>query len=285
MAKISITEREYVERILEMKGGYVLDFSNSTFQEFIHQVIGVDVYQKYEYESKAKLLRRIFNDFENKWIGKLILELLRYKKEHLDIKQEEKKDFNKALDIAYRLLGKTPQKRKNTTVPKKDILKSFDFGKAKKQFDKVLNIESPQKRGFEFEKMLYEFFKDNDLNPRASFKIIGEQIDGSFEFESEIYLLEAKWTYQKTMKADLVVFNEKVSSKSDYTRGIFISYSGFSDTAVQTFNDGRTVRIVLITVQELVVAIERKITFKKVLKYKIRALAEEGNCFKNAMML
>ena len=285
MAKISITEREYVERTLEMKDGYVLDFSNSTFQEFIHQVIGIDIYEKYEYESKAKLLRRIFNDFENKWIGKLILELLRYKKEHLEIKQEEKKDFNKALDIAYKLLDKTPKKKTNTTISKKNIQKSFDFGKAKKQFEIVLNIKKPQKRGFAFEKMLFEFFKDNDLNPRASFKIIGEQIDGSFEFENEIYLLEAKWTYEKTTKADLVVFNEKLSSKSDYTRGIFISYSGFSDSAIQTFNDGRTVRIVLITVQELVIAIERKINFKDVLKYKIRALAEEGDCFKSAMMI
>lgn len=284
MAKISIVEREYIERVLGMKGGHILDFTNRTFQEIVHQVIDIDVYQKYEYESKAKLLRRVFNDFENKLVGKLLLELLRYRKEHLEIKQEEKKEFNKALELAYKLLGRKP-KKKTSKVAENNELKSFDFGKAKKQFYKVLNIVDPHKRGFAFEKMLYEFFDDNDLNPRASFKIIGEQIDGSFDFENEIYLLEAKWTYEKTSKADLVVFNEKVSSKSNYTRGVFISFSGYSETAVQTFNDGRTVRVVLITVQELVIAIERNISFRDVLKFKVRGLAEEGNCFKSTISL
>lgn len=284
MATISITEREYIERILEMKGGYVLDFTNNTFQEFIYQVIGIDVYDKYEYESKAKLLRKVFRDFENKWVGKLLMELLRYKKEHHGITTEEKKDFNKALDISYKLLGKTPKKKSKTEV-KKSVKKIFDFDKAKADLNKVLKTDNPQKRGYEFEKFLYQFFKDNNLNPRASFKIVGEQIDGSFEFENEIYLLEAKWTYEKSSKADLVVFNERVSSKSGFTRGIFISYSGFSETAVQTFNNGRTIKIVLVTVQELVVAIEREISFEQVLKYKIRGLAEEGNCFKDAMLI
>jgi len=128
MAKISITEREYIERILEMKEGYVLDFSNATFQEFIHQVIGIDVYDKYEYESKAKLLRRIFKDFENKWIGKLLLELLRYKKEHLGIKLEEKQAFNKALDIAYELLGKIPKKKTNK-AREETVKENFDSSK------------------------------------------------------------------------------------------------------------------------------------------------------------
>lgn len=284
MATISITEREYIERILEMKGGYVLDLTNRTFQELIHQVIGIDVYDKYEYESKAKLLKKVFSDYENKWVGKLLMELLRYKKEHHGIKSEEKKDFNKALDISYRLLGRKPNK-KSKVEKKENIKKNFDFINAKKNLNKVLNTDNPQKRSFIFEKFLFQFFKENNLNPRASFRIIGEQIDGSFEFEKEIYLLEAKWTYDKSTKSDLVVFNEKVSSKSGFTRGVFISYSGFSGTAVQTFNNGRTIKIVLLTVQELVVAIERKIDFKNVLKYKIRGLAEEGNCFKNAMLL
>jgi hypothetical protein len=284
MAKITYIEREYIERILKMKGGYVLDFSNRTFKEFLLQIIKVDVYGQYEYESKAKLLRRIFDDFDDKSVGKLLMELLRYKKEHSGIKEEEKKDFNKSLEIAYKLLGKTPPKNNKTkTITNKR--KNFDFESTKKNLTAILNIKIPQNRGFEFEKFLFRFFKDNDLNPRASFRIIGEQIDGSFEFENEIYLLEAKWTFEKTSKSDLVVFNEKVSSKSSFTRGIFISFSGFSDNAIQTFNDGRVVRIILVTVQELAIALERNINFTKLLKFKIRGLAEEGNCFKDAILL
>ena len=32
------------------------------------------------------------------------------------------------------------------------------------------------------------------LSARASFRLVGEQIDGSFVLGDDIYLLEAKWT-------------------------------------------------------------------------------------------
>ena len=41
---------------------------------------------------------------------------------------------------------------------------------------------------------------------------------------------------QKIDKGDLVIFNEKVSSKSGFTRGLFISFSGYSDEALATFS-------------------------------------------------
>lgn len=115
------------------------------------------------------------------------------------------------------------------------------------------------------------------MQPRESFKIVGEQIDGSFLLHNEVYLLEAKWTNKKIDKGNLVVFNEKVSSKSGFTRGLYISFSGYSDEALQTFSNGRTVNIVLMTVQELAITLSRKMDLAEVLSYKVRALAEEGN--------
>lgn len=41
--------------------GYVLDFSNRTFQEFIYEKIHLDIYVKYQGLSKAKILRRIIS--------------------------------------------------------------------------------------------------------------------------------------------------------------------------------------------------------------------------------
>ena len=97
--------------------------------------------------------------------------------------------------------------------------------------------------------------------------------------------MEAKWTNKKIDKADLVVFNEKVSSKSSFTRGLFISFSGFSDEALATFANGRSVRIILMTVQELAIALSRKLDFTKVLSAKVRALAEEGDFNKSILSL
>ena len=38
----------------------------------------------------------------------------------------------------------------------------------------------PQKRGFEFERFLNAMFAAYGLSPRSSFRLVGEQIDGSF---------------------------------------------------------------------------------------------------------
>ena len=74
--------------------------------------------------------------------------------------------------------------------------------------------EEPQKRGFAFEVLLGEIFGAFGLAPRASFRLVGEQVDGSFQFNSDVYLLEAKWHAQPTPQSDLLVFREKVESKS-----------------------------------------------------------------------
>ena len=52
----------------------------------------------------------------------------------------------------------------------------------------------PHRRGYAFEGFLKDLFDANGLAARASFRLVGEQIDGSFELSGETYLLEAKWT-------------------------------------------------------------------------------------------
>jgi len=43
MSSLNYTERRKLEEFLGMGGGYVLDFSNRTFREFIHDSIGLDI--------------------------------------------------------------------------------------------------------------------------------------------------------------------------------------------------------------------------------------------------
>src|SRR5689334_10609479 len=59
---LSPADMQVVERVLDMKTGYVLDFSDRTFDEFIAHEIGVDATAPRFSEdgtSKAKRLRRI----------------------------------------------------------------------------------------------------------------------------------------------------------------------------------------------------------------------------------
>ena len=50
----------------------------------------------------------------------------------------------------------------------------------KKEYFSLLGSQEPQKRGFRLEKIMYGLFKLFDLDPKASFKVEGEQVDGGF---------------------------------------------------------------------------------------------------------
>ena len=70
-----------LEDLLEMKTGYVLDFSNNSFQRFVKNVIGIDIYKDEgytEYCSKANKLRQIFEDEPSSMVIKLISSLVDY---------------------------------------------------------------------------------------------------------------------------------------------------------------------------------------------------------------
>jgi len=279
MAQLDFIDKGYFEKLFGMNSGYVLNFSNSTFQEFVYEKIQIDIYQKYPGLSKAKILRAIIADSDKITVGKLLLELLRYMQANDMIGDNDRDIFKKCAEIGNRLIGKTtpPMTKPNTTQPK-PVTSIIDYDKYLSELTALSNFDdSPQSRGFAFEKYLKSFFEISGLEPRGSFKLVGEQIDGSFILHNEVYLLEAKWTNKPLDKSNLVIFNEKVSSKSSFTRGLYISYSGYSDEALSTFAIGRKVSIVLMTVQELAIALSKKTEIKDLIWSKVRALAEEGN--------
>ena len=288
MAKLNFIEKDYFERLFGMGSGYVLDFSNRSFQEFVLDVMQIDIYTKYQGLSKAKILRNIIAEYDNVTVGKLLLELMRYMQAKDMISEQDKDIFAKCVEIGNRLIGRTvTTKSSNSNMQRKSSIKpTIDFDKYLNELKKLTDYsDTPQSRGFEFEKYLFNLFEANGLEPRHSFRIEGEQIDGSFSLYNEVYLLEAKWTSRKIDKSNLVIFNEKVSSKSGFTRGLYISFSGYTDEALSTFSNGRTVNIILMTVQELAIALSRNINLIDVLKYKVRALAEEGNYNKSILEL
>lgn len=70
-----------LEDLFEMRTGYVIDFSNNTFQNFIKGSIGIDIYndaEYHEYTSKANKLRQIFNTETEFKVIKLIKDLIDY---------------------------------------------------------------------------------------------------------------------------------------------------------------------------------------------------------------
>jgi hypothetical protein len=143
-------------------------------------------------------------------------------------------------------------------------------------------VSSPdvQGRGFELERVMYELFELFDLDPKASFKNLGEQIDGAFSLDGTEYLFEAKWQKELVNKADLAVFSEKVTTKLENTLGVFLSINGFSADGVAAHQAGGA-SILLMDGADLMAVLEERIDFTSLLLRKKRHAAQTGAIYLN----
>lgn len=111
MSDLSSIDKVKLEKMFEMEGGYVLDFSNITFREFIIDNTNIDISDgKYDYASgsKANRLKAFWAKEANYIVGKLISALLEYWKtkrliNHREISQAEQALFDDCYTIAERL--------------------------------------------------------------------------------------------------------------------------------------------------------------------------------------
>jgi hypothetical protein len=84
MSDLTFIEKTKLEKLFAMGGGYVLDFSDRTFAEFVVESTGKEIYDaKYEYASgsKANRLRAFWKAEPNYLVGKLIFDLLEHCRE------------------------------------------------------------------------------------------------------------------------------------------------------------------------------------------------------------
>ena len=146
------------------------------------------------------------------------------------------------------------------------------------EYYQLLGAENPQKRGYRLEKMLRKLFEIFDLDPKASFRIVGEQIDGAFTFDGTDYLLEAKWQKEPVSADDLDSLGGKLARKLDNTLGLFISINGFSEDGVKAHSSGRRLTI-LMDGSDLMAVIEGRIDLVQLLLRKRRHASQTGSIY------
>jgi hypothetical protein len=111
MSDLSSIEKLKLEKMFEMEGGYVLDFTDITFLEFILENTNIHISDgKYGYAigSKANRLRAFWAKEANYIVGKIISPFLEYwttKKQinYIEISQAEQALFDECYTIAKRL--------------------------------------------------------------------------------------------------------------------------------------------------------------------------------------
>lgn len=114
MAAISNIEKLKLEKFFGMEAGYVMDFTNKSFQRFIYDSIKVEIYHskfdKYG-PSKANRLRTLWESEPDIKVGKLIEEFLNYFDTQHTLgnplfKNLNQKLFDECLIIGNKLQGK-----------------------------------------------------------------------------------------------------------------------------------------------------------------------------------
>lgn len=174
-------------------------------------------------------------------------------------------------DIAERQKRAAEKLRANAAVRKKleDI---------KARYMALVISQNVQGRGFELEKVMYDLFELFDLDPKASFRNTGEQIDGAFSFDGTDYLFEAKWQQDLANAAALDGFAAKVRRKLENTLGVFLSINGFSQDGVAAHSSGGAV-VLLMDGADLMAVLEERIDFVSLLLRKKRHAAQTGNIY------
>jgi len=145
---------------------------------------------------------------------------------------------------------------------------------------RILGIEKlePHERGYAFERFLTDLFVAFGLAAEGAYRVVGEQIDGSFMLDAESYLVEARWRGGPAPAAWLYEFAGKIERKAQWTRGLFVSYSGFTEDGLGAFSKAPT-RIICIDGLDLFEVVSDRIDLVHLLRKKVERAAKTGNAF------
>lgn len=261
--------------------GFVLDFSDASFSAFFAAELNVDIENpqfSINGRSKGKRLKCFLQSCNDADAVRLLAALWEHRNEHLlrtntpDPIPHSEQRYRALLN---RLSGQV-QASETAAKPVKIVTEGHKFAKFKNDLLDVGKL-LPHARGYAFEAFLKNLFDAFQLAAREPFRVRGEQIDGSFELDNEVYLLEAKWHGHAIGVADLHTFHGKIEQKAAWTRGLFISNSGFTEEGLAAFGRGK--RVVCMDGLDLYELLDREISLSQVLKVKVRRAAETGSPF------
>lgn len=269
-----------IDDLFDMGNGYVLDFSDRTFAEFFNTELGVDIdhpHYRAEGTSKAKRLRFFLKASDAPTRVRTLMALWEYREAMRRRRRQDERIPNaeKEFENLLARIGGSASGSTASPVSHRRITESA-AAELRKKLIEVSRL-LPQQRGYAYEQFLKGLFDAHGLAGRASFRLVGEQIDGSFELAGEVYLLEAKWQGPPVGATDLRSFNAKVEDKAAWSRGLFVSNSGFSEDGLAAFGRGK--RVVCMDGLDFTDMLEKGLPFSEVVAKKVRHAAESGQPF------
>jgi len=283
MNNIRAIDMLLIDEIFDMGGGYVLNFSDRTFAQFFAEELNIDIdapiYAR-NGTSKAKRLRCFLQTVDKPTVVRALNTLWEYReaiRQRAGAADKVENSHGRLLALINRLQGNTANPA--SSAPSNSPAPAFDRPTLFQLKNDLLALSTlpAQAAGYAFEKWLTRFFNAYGLAAQEPFKLRGEQIDGSFQFGHETYLVEAKWQGKPTGVGELHTFHGKIEQKAAWTRGLFVSNCGFTEDGLVAFGRGK--RVICMDGLDLFDALDREIPLNQVLERKIRRAAETGLAF------
>ena len=248
-------KRNIVENLIEFLAKNQDTYQNDLLK-LMHEVIKIDDFTHLEQLEDGRVKSKKAKDSVNA--------LKKLSKKHFELVEEQNKYEQKLKEEYEKIL-------KNKGVREK-------LQEIKKEYYTLLSNDDYHHRGYQLEKIIKDLFQLFDLDPKASFKIKGEQIDGAFTFENTDYIFEAKWQKDLVGTKELDAFSGKLIRKLENTLGLYLSINGFSEDAVKTHSIGRRLMI-LMDGSDLMAVFEERIDLVQLLLRKRRYASQTGNIY------
>jgi hypothetical protein len=160
---------------------------------------------------------------------------------------------------------------------------SDDIERLHHEFLRLHATSDPRARGQEFEGFLGELFGLFDMEPRLKYSLGHEQIDGSFSFDTDDYIVEARWRADPTGREHADVFARKVQRKGKNALGLFVSVNGFTSDTLETYSEATP--FMVMDGVDLIAVLEQRVRLDDLLRRKKRHANETGHCYFAASMM
>lgn len=163
--------------------------------------------------------------------------------------------------------------------------KRVKIGEIAVRLSALFNMDDkPQQRGKLFEGVLNDLFRTYGIHVHEDFRrkdpdssTVLEQIDGVIELDSAIYLVEMKWLNAPVGVSDFFPHLSRLFLRAN-AHGIFISSAGYTEPVIKECRTALAQKtMVLCSLQEIVILLQRQDDFIAFLKKKSHAAIVEKN--------
>ena len=115
------------------------------------------------------------------------------------------------------------------------------------------------------------------MEPRLSYSLEREQIDGSLSYDTDDYIVEARWRKDPVDRGDADIFATKVRRKGKNAVGLFVSVNGFTKAARDQYKEATP--FIVMDGADLYLALDQRVRLDDLIKSKKRHANETGDCY------